>query len=248
MGIEDILYNLGELVYSAGEKVRDFILPRPSERTPSFNFLRKLVKRDLTPHEYLSLKLQLLLLGYLALNLIVLLLRASLLWLVLFGIGYFMEVRYIFQKYASFFLDVAPYKVFYYGIGALSFVAFVGYAIFRQFTTVVAYYYGYLIVVFVGVLIFRWYFKQRFGRDYTYGIVEEVKNDLVRVFVHDDIAANVKPGYYWVERVQDAEPGRVVKLLLEDRKLRGAVPSRILEVYLEDQSSQTSSEPKNESE
>jgi len=248
MGIEDILYDLGELVYSAGEKIRDFVFPRPSERAPSFRFLRKLVKRELTPHEYLSLKLQLVLLSYLVLNLLVLLLRASLLWLVLLGIAYFMEVRYIFRRFASFFLDVAPYRVFYYGIGALSFVAFAGYAVLRRVTTMVVYYYTYLLLVFVAVLVFRWYFKQRFGRDYTYGIVEEVKNDLVRVFVHDDIAANVKPGYYWVERVQDAEPGRVVKLLLEDRKLRGAVPSRILEVYLGDQSSQTSNEPKTESE
>ncbi|NJE03781.1 DUF2101 family protein [Thermococcus sp. MV11] len=247
MGLEDFLYRIGESVYSAGAKVRAFLFPTPGERPPDFSLMKRLTKKPLTVHEFLSLRLQVAFLLYLFANLAMLLLRLNPIWIAVFGGLYFLYIRYTLAKNWSFFIDPEPYRAFYYGISAVTLAAFLGYTLVRRVATSVYYYYGYLLVVFAAVMAFRWYFKQRYGRDYTYGIVEEVKGDLVRVFVHDDIAANVKPGHYWVDAVEDLAVGRVVKLLVEDRKLRGAVPIRILEVYL-GQSSHISTEPKEETE
>jgi uncharacterized membrane protein len=250
MSLEEVLYSVGEgaerLARGAARAFRGAFFPQPSEKPPKFSILRKLVKKEVTPHELLSLELQLVFIAYLAVSFAGVFLHWGI--PVLTGL-YLLEIlfiRWIFGEYREFFVEFEPYKVFYYGISTISFLAFAGYLILRRTTTGVYQYYAYVIAVFVVVLFFRWYFRRRFGRDYTYGVVEEVKNDLIRVFVHDDIAANVKPGYYWIPAVPDAEPGRVVKLLIEERNLRGSVPVRVLEVYLS--SSQSSTEPKAETE
>lgn len=109
---------------------------------------------------------------------------------------------------------------------------------------------GYLVFVFVVVILFRFYFKSKYGRNWTYGVIEEIKENVVKISVHDDIRANVKPGEYWVDKVPDVEIGRIVKVLVEERAFRGAVPTKIIEVYLSDQpsSSKASTEAKEESE
>ena len=248
MSVEDVLYGIGESVDSGIRKLIDFINPSPSEEPPSFRYLGRLVKKRFTAHEYLSLKLQLAFLSYLVLNLILLFIRAGPLWLVGVATVYFLYLRYTLVRNREFFVEHEPYRFFYYAISLISFAVFLGYLAVRRTATSIYYYYAYLLAAFAAVMAFRWYFKQRYGRDYTYGVVEEIKGNVVRVFVHDDIAANVKPGHYWVDAVEDLEVGRVVKLIVEDKKLRGAVPVRIIEVYLTDQSSQSSTEPKNATE
>ena len=247
MALEDILYSVGATFESASRKVagwiRDVISPSKRGEPPSFSFLRKFLKRDLTPHEFLSLELQLVLLSYLLLSLFVTVFWGSIVYLSLLFIAEFLSVRYILLKNWDFLIDPEPYRFFYYWLSAIAFLSFLGYLILKRFSPTVYYYYAYLTAALISVLLFRHYFKSRYGRDYTYGVVEEVKNDLVRVFVHDDIAANVKPGYYWLPAVPDARPGRVVKILVEEKVLKSARPSRIIEVYL-DQSSQTETEPK----
>nr|WP_240923457.1 DUF2101 family protein [Thermococcus sp. 18S1] len=228
--------------------LKSILLPTPSENPPEFKFIRKLTKTPLTIHELLSLRLQIMFLLYLLVNLGALLLTNNPLYIIGLGILYLLYIRHDITQYKEFFIEVSPYRVFYYSIFAISFGAFLGYIVLKQIATSVYYYYGYLVIVFAVVMAFRWYFKQKYGRDYTYGVVEEIKGDVVKVFVHDDIAANVKPGHYWVDAVEDLEIGRVVKLIVEDRKLKGAVPTRIIEVYLTDQSSQSSTEPKEETE
>ena len=246
MSMGDILYRMGEAVDSGIWWLRGLVLPAPSKNPPSFRYLRRLIRRNLTVHEFLSLTLQLAFVLYLIINLTLLLLRASMLWILLIAPPYFLYIRYILVRNREFFLEPEPYRMFYYWISTISFVSFAGYVVIRRVATTVYYYIGYLTVILGVILLFRYYFKSRYGRDWTYGTVEEVRGDIARVFVHDDLAANVKPGYYWVDAVPDAEPGRVVKLLIENRTLKGAVPVRILEVYLIDQSSQTEAEPKEE--
>ena len=248
MSVEDVLYGIGESVDSGIRKLIDFINPSPSEEPPSFRYLGRLVKKRFTAHEYLSLKLQLAFLSYLVFNLILLFIRAGPLWLGGVAVVYFLYLRYTLVRNREFFVEHEPYRFFYYAISLISFAVFLGYLAVRRTATSIYYYYAYLLAAFAAVMAFRWYFKQRYGRDYTYGVVEEIKGNVVRVFVHDDIAANVKPGHYWVDAVEDLEVGRVVKLIVEDKKLRGAVPVRIIEVYLTDQSSQSSTEPKNATE
>ncbi|ASJ08418.1 hypothetical protein A3L11_03890 [Thermococcus siculi] len=253
MSVEGFLYQLGDAVYSVVDKITEFLMPSPVEQPPNFRHLKRLIKKPLSPHEFLSLKLQISFLIYLITGLILLFFRTNPLWILALATVEFLYIRYLTTRNRGFFVDVEPYRFFYYSITWLTFAAFAGYDMVRTIATSVYYYYAYLALVVVLILAFRWYFKQRYGRDYTYGVVEEIKGDAVRVFVHDDIAANVKPGYYWVDAVEDLRVGRVVKLLVEDRKFRGSVPSRIIEVYLEgdesrDQSSQTETEPKEETE
>ena len=248
MGLSEVLYRVGDAVYSMGEAIGAFVKPHASQEPPNFKHLRKVVHRELTVHEFLSLELQISLLVYLVTNLALVLLRISTLWIVALGIIYLLYLRYFLTKYSPFLLDSSPYRLFYYGVGVISFISFVGYSILQRMTVSLYYPLAYLTIVLVAVLLFRHYFKQKYGRDYTYGIVEEVKNDLVKVFVNDDIAANVKPGYYWLPKVPEAEPGRVVKILVEERSFRSSVPARILEVHLDGQSSQRETEPKEETE
>ncbi|ASJ03304.1 hypothetical protein A3L09_08565 [Thermococcus profundus] len=247
MVLEEVLYSIGEgaerLVVGTGKALWNMLFPKPSEEPPSFKVLRKLVKRDVTLHELLSLKLQLILITYLVLSLLVTLFLRELVYLIALFVVEFLYIRYTIKRNWGFFIDPEPYRFFYCGISVVAFLSFMGYIILREFALNFYYYYVYLVAVLAGVLLFRWYFRRLYGRDYTYGVVVEVKNDVIRVFVHDDLAANIKPGHYWVPAVPDAEPGRVVKLLIEDRVLRGAVPTRVLEVYLGDQSSQISTEP-----
>ncbi|WP_456395253.1 DUF2101 family protein [Thermococcus sp.] len=251
MKLEDFFYVVGERVESAAVKLsgafRELLFPSPRELPPDFRLLRRLVKKSITIHEFLSLKLQLVFLAYLLLNLLILLLIRSIPLLMLTALVYFLYIHRLLWRNYYFFIDFKPYRYFYYGLSLIAFLAFVGYTVLRRLTHVVYYYYAYLIVIFAVVLLFRQMFRAKYGRDWTYGVVEEIKGDLVRVFVHDDIAANVKPGYYWVDKVGDLKEGRIVKLLVEERLMKGAVPRKIMEVYLGDQSSQSSTEPKAES-
>ena len=247
----DLFYSIGEAVEELFQKVvnevKEIVRPTPARSPPDFRILRRLVRRDVTIHELLSLKLQLVLVGYLLLSLLIVLTLRSPYLLALLFIGEIAYLRYLIKRNWNFFVEAEPYYFFYSVISVISFLSFLGYLLLRRFATNVYYYYGYLIGVLIVVLLFRWYFKEKYGRDYTYGIVEEVKGDLVRVFVNDDLAANVKPGRYWVPAVPDAEQGRVVKLLVEERTLRGSVPVRIIEVYL-GQSSHTSTLPNEDTE
>ena len=253
MAAEDFLYRVGELVEriarSTAESAITIILPKPGKSAPDMRFLRKVVRKELSIHELLSLQIQLVFLGYLLLSLIVVL-AGSLVWFIGISAVYFIYLRYMLVRNGEFFIDPRPYKVFYYGLSGIALASYAGYFVLRIYSPGMYYFYGYLVGIFTAVMLFRHVFRSRYGRDYTYGVVEEVKNDMVRVFIHDDIAANMKPGRYWLPAVPDAEPGRVVKILIEDRPFRSAKPLRILEVYLEDldQSSQTEAEPKEDAE
>ncbi len=254
MGIEDLFYNIGlsvEKLYNGTKRtVKQALLPTPSEKPPSWISTRFIRQKEFTPHEAISLHTQLCFIVYLVLSFAVVFLTVNPWYVLTIFVLYFLYVRYIFRRYGEFLIDEKSYRAFYFYISVISFLAIFGYSILRDLSLTAYYYYAYIGLVTLVVLFFRYYFKSHYGRDYTYGVVEEAKNDLVRVFVHDDIAANVKPGRYWVPAVPDAEPGRIVKLLVEERSMRSSVPVRVLEVYLGDagQSSQTETEPKDETE
>ena len=250
MNIEDLFYRVGELVEAIGKKIKDIINPMPQENPPSFKFLNRLIKKKVTVHELLVLKVQLAFVSYLVLSLLITVFLPKKLYLMALTIVYFMYLRSIFRKYGEFFIELEPYQMFYYSVSAIGFLAFLGYMVLKEVALDIKYSLTYLGVIFVAVVIFRFYFKSRYGRDWTYGIVEEIKENAVKISVHEDIRANVKPGEYWVDKVPDVEIGRVVKVLVEERAFRGAVPIKIIEVYLSDQpsSSKASTEAKEESE
>jgi len=248
MSFEDIAYVIGEKVEILGAKIleilRNVLFPTPAPNPPKFRITSHLVRGDLTVHEFLSLHIQICFVVYLAVNFILIVIKGIPLYLLAISIPYFLYLRYFFIHYGNFLIEEKPYKLFYYGISVLSFLAFLGYSLIRFFSPKIYYHCAYIGITVLTVFLFRHYFKTTFGRAYTYGIVEDVKGELALVSVHDDIRANVKPGKYWVEKSDEINPGEVVKVLVEEHILRGAVPKRIMEVY---ESSKTSTEPKAES-
>ncbi len=251
MGIEDVLYSIGEKTEETARRVlgslRFLLFPSPSDTPPTPGPIEKSIKRVLTPHELVSLRLQLGFLTYLLAGLAVVFVGSWRGYLLL-TVVYFLYLRSFLIANRDFFIEYEPYRAFYLGLSVIAATAYGGYLLVRELKPKPLYFYLYLVIVSLVVFIFRYWFKSKYGRDYTYGVVEEVKNDLVRVFVHDDIAANVKPGYYWVPKVEDVKPGRVVKLLVENETLRSAKPVRIIEVYIGDQSSESETTPKDEME
>lgn len=256
MNLDEIFYKVGEAAESFGVKsakwtkrtLNEIIKPTPSKNPPKFKLLRKLIKRELTAHELLSLSIQLSFIVYLILSLL-LVLFGNELYLSLLFVLYFAYLRYTILKNREFFIEVEPYRFFYYGLTVIGFLSFLGYLLVRKLAKNVYYFYAYLVIIFIAVLGFRHLYKSKFTRDWTYGVVEEVKGELVRIDVHDDIRANVKPGKYWVESAEDVEVGDIVKVLVEERIFRSSIPKRILEVHkAKPASSETSTEPKAESE
>jgi len=237
MNPEELFYRVGEFVESAWGKIRESINPTPQENPPNFKLLGRVVKRKVTVHELLVLKLQLAFVSYLLLALLLVVFLPNELYFIALTAVYFVYLRAIFRKYKEFFIEYKPYQVFYYSISAIGFLAFFGYLLLKRFALDIYYSVGYLVFVSVVVVMFRFYFRSKYGRNWTYGVVEEIKENVVKISAHDDIRANVKPGEYWVDKVSDVEIGRVVHVLVEERAFRGAVPIKIIEVYLSDQPS-----------
>lgn len=250
MAVDEFLYSLGELVERSGrdafEFIRSLILPRAGESPPRMRIIPRLVRKNVTLHELLSLKLQLIFLTYLLLGLATVFMGSSGLFVAV-SVLYLLYLRSLLVQNRNFFIEYEPYRAFYYGLSLIAVLSYGGYLLLRRYASEVYYFYGYLVGVFIAVGLFRHLFRSRYGREWTYGVVEEIKGDLVKISTHDDIRANVRPGAYWVEGTEGVEVGAVVKVLVEERLLKGAVPGRILEVYPL-QSSQTSTEPKEETE
>lgn len=83
---------------------------------------------------------------------------------------------------------------------------------------------GSVLVAFAG-------FKLRYGRDYTYGVVERTKGSKAAVKVSYDIRSNIKHGLYFLETLVKVKPGDKVKVGV-NRSLwgfRGSEPTAILE-------------------
>ena len=63
MDLDRIMYKIGEIAEAFTRKliqwIKDIVNPTPSQKPPRFKFLKKLIKRELTVHEFLSLNLQL---------------------------------------------------------------------------------------------------------------------------------------------------------------------------------------------
>ena len=69
-------------------------------------------------------------------------------------------------------------------------------------------------------------FRLKYGRNYTYGIVERVHGRMAAVRVGYDICSNVKAGIYLVENLVGAKKGNAVKLNV-DRPMLGLRGSKV---------------------
>ena len=78
------------------------------------------------------------------------------------------------------------------------------------------------------VIIFSYYFRKKYARDFTYGKVID-EGDIMKIKVGYDIRANVKPKIINLTNTINAKKGDILKLKVERGifNLRGA---RILEV------------------
>ena len=172
MNFDEILYKIGEVAEKSGDWIkntlREVAKPTPSKTSPKFKLLRKLIKRELTVHELLSLNLQLSFISYLMLSLLVVVLFGNEFYLGSLFVVYFLYLRYILLKNRDFFIEVEPYRFFYYGLTAIGFLSFLGYLLIRRFAKNVYYFYAYLITIFVIVLLFRYIYKLKFTRDWMY--------------------------------------------------------------------------------
>ncbi len=83
-----------------------------------------------------------------------------------------------------------------------------------------------IVFVFVAFLAFR----LKYGRNFTYGVVEQVRGRLATVRVSYDICSNVKAGLYTVESFVKVKQGDRVRLSVERPMLglRGAKVSAVL--------------------
>ena len=74
-------------------------------------------------------------------------------------------------------------------------------------------------------------FRFKYGRDYTYGVVESVKGSRAMVRIGYDLRSNVKHGLYLIESLVAVKKGDVVKVGVERSTLglRGARVKAILE-------------------
>ena len=88
-------------------------------------------------------------------------------------------------------------------------------------------------VVLVVGLVFGGFgaFKLRYGRDYTYGIVEGARGNKVAVLIGYDLRSNVKHGLHFLDSLVRVKRGDRVKVGVERSAfgLRGMKPKAVLE-------------------
>jgi len=88
-----------------------------------------------------------------------------------------------------------------------------------------------LVISIVGLVLGSFaVFKLKYGRDYTYGIVEEVRGGKAAVRIGYDICSNAKSGLYFLDSLIRVKRGDRVKVWVERSAfgLRGSRPKAIL--------------------
>ena len=97
MDLDRIMYKIGEIAEAFTRKliqwIKEIVNPTPSQKPPRFKFLKSLIKRELTVHEFLSLNLQLSFIFYLLL---------ALLLVVLFGNELYLTIISVYELLAPF--------------------------------------------------------------------------------------------------------------------------------------------------
>jgi uncharacterized membrane protein len=92
-------------------------------------------------------------------------------------------------------------------------------------------FFHFLVLSAVSVVVVSYLFKQKYGRNYTFGKVVK-DGDFITVRVNYDLRSSVKRGVHTLENKTDAKEGDVVKLLVEASgfnlrggRILGPVPS-----------------------
>lgn len=88
------------------------------------------------------------------------------------------------------------------------------------------------ILLILGAVFFTFIgFRIKYGRNYTYGTVTEVRNNKAAVKINYDIKSNVKNGIFLLESLPNVQPGDEVKVSVDRSMLglKGSEPTTILE-------------------
>ena len=77
-----------------------------------------------------------------------------------------------------------------------------------------------VMIVLIGAVAIFAIFRAKYGREYTYGIVEEVRDDKAKVRIKYDLRSNVRQGIYFPKSFISVDEGDIVKIDV-DRSLLG---------------------------
>lgn len=88
-----------------------------------------------------------------------------------------------------------------------------------------------IVIVLVGAVLSFAGFRAKYGRDHTYGVVQEVKNGKAKVKTRYDLRSNTKQGVYFVDSFVPVEKNDVVKVRVDRSTLglRGSTVEAITE-------------------
>lgn len=104
------------------------------------------------------------------------------------------------------------------------------------------------ILLSVLVLVSFAIFRIKYGREHTYGLVKEVKNDNVKVKTKYDIRSNTKQGEKFLETITPVKEGDVVKISVnkpllglrgsEKEKITEKAPQKVQKIFQNNDNSQ----------
>ncbi|KXA91248.1 hypothetical protein AKJ57_01910 [candidate division MSBL1 archaeon SCGC-AAA259A05] len=205
----------------------------PERKVPSYlrNFFRQ---RHAGWPEYVILKIQItivLLFGFTAVTVLI-----KDFWLIfgsiLFLLSLYAALLTKFQLKAGFKLDYPAYRSFV-GIcvglawGAVLLLNYPMPAFGEELLKTVLP----IAIVLVGAVLSFAGFRAKYGRDHTYGIVQEVKNGKTKVRTRYDLRSNTKQGVYFVDSFVPVEKNDVVKVRVDRSTLglRGSTVRAITE-------------------
>jgi uncharacterized membrane protein len=230
--------------YRIGDAILSFKLRRPrfSKKPKSRDEIPKILrgyfeKRCLGWPEYVILKTQLALLGLIASLALHLVFFQQLEVVFLAAMGLFSAYAVLLvptQIKRAFREDYPAYRAFV----ALNLGLVWGFwlavrHVFPAISTNLAYTLAFPALSVVPVVLLAYAgFRIRYGRDYTFGVVESVRGSKALVRIGYDICSSVKPGRCLVESLVTTRPGDRVKIAVERSlfSLRGSRIGAIVEV------------------
>jgi uncharacterized membrane protein len=124
-----------------------------------------------------------------------------------------------FKAYRDFFLSYLGVSVFFILVKVIKPRTAVGFPFLHLLVLSIA------MVAMISVI-----FKKKYGRDYTFGKVIDIKNNIIKVKVNYDLRSSVKPGVYIFEKRLEAKKGDILKLKTERHflNLRGSKVTEVL--------------------
>lgn len=179
------------------------------------NFYPYFEERGVEAKDYLVLKIQICALAFLLFSVLYIFRFVSFKFFFLAALAAGGYAAYLlFSTVRSYFAeDFAAYRDFFMSyLSASALLVLINYK-----KPVLGFSFPYLHLVLFSlayIVAFSYFFRKKYGREYTFGRVIE-SNGLLKVKVNYDIRASVKPGIHVFENKLNAKKGDIVKLRVE---------------------------------